>query len=236
MTRKSWLSWTKARPSEDATLRSHAAPFGIANRSLPESDKWTLSEFVVHRLVPIVGVRPYPVDEQLFMCSTVSYFDPDLIVEWGTHLGVSARIFYEATRLLGRETAIHSVDLPPDAVHEENVAAAENRARFVRGLAVTLHEGDGITVARDVYAAAKPERALFFLDGDHAYETVRRELLGVRSLASSAAVLLHDTFNQTAASGYNIGPYRALTEFAAGQSLPVYHTALGLPGMSLVHW
>ena len=232
----SWLSWGKPRPLKHVAPQSHTAPFGLANRSLPEADKWALSEFVVRRLVPIIGVRPYPIDEQLFMCSAVSYFNPDLIVEWGTHMGVSARIFYETTRFLGRETEIHSVDLPQDAVHQENIAAAENRARYVRGLPVTLHEGDGVTIARAVYAAARPRRVLFFLDGDHEYDTVRRELEGVRQLAPSAAVLLHDAFNQGPQSGYNTGPYRALQEFAARESVPVESTALGLPGMSLTYW
>jgi cephalosporin hydroxylase len=218
-------------------LGSHESEFARGNRSLPEANKWTLSEFVTRQLVPIVGAHPYPIDEQLLMCSTVAYFRPDVIIEWGTHAGCSARIFHEATQFLGIGADIHSVDLPPAVAHEENLVAGANRARLVRGLPITLHEGDGLSVARALCADIKPPRtALFFLDGDHAYESVRRELSGVRGLVASAAVLVHDTFNQGAESGYNCGPYRALSEFAAAEKLPVHSTVLGLPGMSLTYW
>ena len=214
----------------------HEPQFSRENRSLPEADKWELSEFVLRQLVPVVGVRPYPIDEQLLMCSAVAYFRPQLIVEWGTHLGVSARIFHEIRQVLALDAEIHSVDLPLGATHDENIAAQENRGRFVRGLPVTLHVGDGVSVARDLVKAKRPASVLFFLDGDHAYDTVARELAAVRAIAPSAAALLHDTFNQGRESGYNVGPYRALMEFALSQNLAVQHTALGLPGMSLVHW
>ena len=180
---------------------------------------------------------PYPLDEQLFMCSAVSYFQPDLIVEWGTHKGISARIFYEANRFLGGKAVIHSVDLPTTTSHVENIRDAAERARFVRGLPVTLHEGDGLSVARELHATIGPAGSpLFFLDGDHEYETVLRELQGIRGFARSATVLVHDTFNQDAQSAYNIGPFRALAEFAAARRTPVHSTALGLPGMSLTYW
>lgn len=214
----------------------HEPLFSRENRSFPEADKWELSEFVLRQLVPVVGVRPYPIDEQLLMCSTVAYFQPQLIVEWGTHLGVSARIFHEVRQLLALEAEIHSVDLPPAIMHEENIALQENRGRFVRGLPVTLHLGDGVSVARELVRAKRPSSALFFLDGDHAYDTVSRELAALRATAPSAAVLLHDTFNQGRESGYNVGPYRALMEFALEHDLAVHHAALGLPGMSLVYW
>jgi cephalosporin hydroxylase len=216
---------------------THEPPFNRANRSLPEANKWALSEFITQALVPIVGVHPYPIDEQMLICSTVAYFQPDVIIEWGTHKGCSARIFHETTRFLGIPAEIHSIDLPASATHEENLTEATNRAHLVRGLTVTLHEGDGLSVARELCAAIKPPKtALFFLDGDHAYESVRRELSGVRGLVASAAVLVHDSFNQGPESGYNVGPYRALSEFAAAESLPVHSTVLGLPGMSLTYW
>ena len=51
-----------------------------------------------------------------------------------------------------------------------------------------------------------------------------------------AVVLAHDTFAQGSESGYNVGPHRAVTEFAAARGLAVRSTILGLPGMSLLSW
>ena len=55
--------------------------------------------------------------------------------------------------------------------------------------------------------------------------------------ARQAIVLLHDTFDQSAASGYNTGPYRAIQELLAGRSgsYQTISTTTGLPGMTLVY-
>ena len=80
-------------------------------------------------------------------------------------------------------------------------------------------------------------RLLFFLDGDHSYETVRRELGEIRRDFPSASLLLHDTFFQSNESNYNTGPYRALQEFISEQAgyYASLVTATGLPGMTLLH-
>src|SRR5208283_6075124 len=86
---RSWLlPGTKKPPAYRADLTPDT-------RSLPEADKWALSEFILQELVPVVDVHPYPLDELLLMCSTLAFFKPDAIFEWGTHAGKSARIFYE---------------------------------------------------------------------------------------------------------------------------------------------
>jgi hypothetical protein len=107
---------------------------------------------------------------------------------------------------------------------------------FVRGLPVTLHFGDGLAVARSVLAESRPDLPLFFVDGDHSFESVHKELKGIKEVAPRAVVLAHDTFLQDSESGYNCGPYEAIKKFVTENHLPVQHTNLGLPGMSLIYW
>jgi len=222
--------------SKKKKLQSYTSNLNPATRSFAEADKWILSEFILQKLVPVVGVHPYPLDELLAMCSILAYFKPDIILEWGTHTGKSARIFYEASAYLNLGTKIHSVDLPPDKAHVENIHEASQRGVFVRGLPVTLHLGDGLMVARKVLAEGKPNLPLFFVDGDHSYTSVQNELNGIKSMAPRAVVLAHDTFLQGIESGYNCGPYEAIKEFTLQNQLPLQSTILGLPGMSLTYW
>jgi cephalosporin hydroxylase len=210
--------------------------FDVQKYPLPEANKWILSEFVVKRLVPVVGFVPYPLDELMLMSSVVSYFQPDLIVEWGTHYGASARVFYEITQFLELNTEIHSIDLPLGTAHIENLSDRVARGKYVKKLPVQLHTGDGLSVAGTLVAQKQPTSPLFFLDGDHEYETVRNELQTIKQFATRAVILTHDTFYQEHTANYNIGPYKAVTEFAAEYSLSVYSTLLGLPGISLLYW
>ena len=207
-----------------------------ATHSLPEADKWILSDFILQNLIPVVGVHPYPLDELLLMCSTLAYFKPDMILEWGTHYGKSARTFYETAKYLQLGTEIHSIDLPPDEEHVENIHKTSQRGSFVRGLPVALHLGDGLTVARQIIRAQEPVLPLFFLDGDHSYESVRDELNGIKDMVPRAVILAHDTFFQGKEFGYNCGPYEALSKFISQYHLPLQSTNLGLPGMSLTYW
>jgi cephalosporin hydroxylase len=170
------------------------------------------------------------------MCSTVSYFCPDLIVEWGTHYGASARVFFEVTRFLEMETEIHSADLPLEVSHVENLQDQDKRGYLVRGKSVHLRFGDGLVIAKGLIEESQPRLPLFFLDGDHEYETVQRELKTLKEIASCAVVLAHDTFYQKESSKYNVGPHKAVTEFAAVHALPTFSTVLGLPGMTLLYW
>ena len=202
-----------------------------------EVDKWTISEFVVRRLVPIVGVRPYPLDELLLMTAAICRFKPTHIFEWGTHLGKSARIFFEVAKRFRINTVIHSIDLPDRSHHLEH--PGRKRGRLVKHIPeVILHQGDGLDeslkmcdMLRD--ADIKP---LFFLDGDHEYTSVSRELLGIMAGVPNAVIMVHDTFYQSAEAGYNIGPHKAITD--ALQSVPDRYsrisTATGLPGLTLL--
>jgi len=216
----------------DPTKNRHCAEF--------EVDLFVVSEFVLERLVPVVGVRPYPLNELLLLVSSVCWFKPTHVLEWGTHVGKSARIFYETCRFFSLPVEIHSTDLPDSVDHCEH--PHRDRGIMVQGLpGVCLYQGDGLDTSMEKYREfvqhAPVCRPLFFIDGDHEYQSVKRELLGVLQEIPSAAVLLHDTFYQSARSGYNIGPYRAIQD--ALSLLPdqyrVISTHEGLPGMTFLY-
>lgn len=202
-----------------------------------EVDNWALSRFLLTKLIPIVGVEPFPLHELMLMCAATCRLRPTQIFEWGTHVGKSARVFYECAQHYGIPMQIHSVDLPDDARHVEH--PGEIRGALVRGLpGVLLHQGDGIDVSLSLWrkgGGAPPP--LFFIDGDHAYESVLRELSAVAAEIPNASILLHDTFYQSNGSGYNVGPHRAIEEVLrahAGRYRRI-DSGLGLPGMTLLY-
>jgi cephalosporin hydroxylase len=201
-----------------------------------EVDLWTLSDFLLEKVVPVVGIRPYPLNELLLMTAAACRLKPSLVFDWGTHIGVSARVFYECERAFKLGYEIHSVDLPPGASHVEH--PGQEHGRLVRGLPnVHLHRGDGVIVALEQWQKlGRPGRPLFFVDGDHAYESVRGELKDIFSTIPDASALVHDTFYQSADSGYNVGPARAIEEIVANfpSRFSVINSGLGLPGMTLL--
>lgn len=201
-----------------------------------EVDGWALSEFVLSKIVPVAGVHPFPLQELMLMVSAVSRLRPPLIFEWGTNIGKSARIFYETCRHFRIPCQIHSVDLPDDEEHVEH--PREKRGYLVRGLPIVLlHQGDGLEVSLRLWQeSGMPPNPLFFVDGDHSYESVIRELSGILDAIPQAAILLHDTFYQSCESGYNVGPHTAVQESIAKNPgrFQVIHSGLSLPGMSLI--
>lgn len=205
-----------------------------------EIDNWQLSELIIKRIVPITGVHPFPLNELMLMWGAVARFRPKIIFEWGTHVGKSARIFYEASEVFGTNTEIHSIDLPDEVEHGEHPHS--QRGEMVKGIKkVKLHQGDGLETSLGVLKSTSSSKSgngvIFFIDGDHSYESVKRELSGVMAQAPKAAILLHDTFYQTMDSGYNIGPHKAI-EDCLRKSRTKYKrvdTATGLPGMTLLY-
>lgn len=203
-----------------------------------ELDKWVISDFVSEVLLPTVGTRPYPLDELVLMASAACALRPTHIFEWGTHHGKSARVFWETTERFSIPSKIISIDLPDDVHHEEHPGAG--RGEYVRGKGrIELLQGDGLELAlgrcRGLGTRSKP---LFFLDGDHSYESVLRELSGITKEVPTAAILLHDTFYQSSDSGYNVGPHEAIGKVLSGSVRKRYErldTILGLPGMTLLH-
>ncbi|MBI5690280.1 MAG: class I SAM-dependent methyltransferase [Verrucomicrobia bacterium] len=197
-----------------------------------ECDAPELGRFVWHRLLPVVETSPYPPHELMLMCAVVVHLRPDVIVEWGTHLGVSARVFHEVAQAYGVATQVHSIDLPPGVAHAEH--PGDRRGLLVRHLPVTLHEGDGPVVAQALLRHAR--NPLVFIDGDHRYESVLRDGRLVLQAAPNAALLFHDTFFQPG-SGYNHGPHdsiRVLLREFGREDCQVIEAALGLPGLMLV--
>jgi cephalosporin hydroxylase len=216
-------------PITSPALNIHCSEFEVNN--------WIVSEFIVGTVVPIVGVHPFPLNELVLMVSAVCRLQPDHIVEWGTHLGKSARIFYETSKFFGLHIDVHSVDLPNEMVHQEH--PGQQRGVLVQGLReVTLHQGDGLTVCLEIHhRIGKPNKTLVFIDGDHNHDSVKRELTGVMTHMPEANILLHDTFFQSAESGYNVGPSQAIAEAmaAAPGRYRTLSTDTGLPGMTLLY-
>ena len=202
-----------------------------------EVNNWLVSDFIVHKLIPVVGTHPYPICELNLMVSAVCRLKPAQIFEWGTNIGKSARIFYETAQQFGLNLEIHSIDLPDDVEHIEHPQG--RRGVMVQGLAgVTLHYGDGLNKTLEIYSKNQGETAvLIFIDGDHSYESVKRELAGVIKNIHHVNILLHDTFFQSEKSGYNVGPHQAITEILLEMPdrFKVMSTATGLPGMTLLY-
>jgi cephalosporin hydroxylase len=202
--------------------------FRPENRRLLEADKWALSEVVIDRLVPIVGVRPYPLDELLLMATAFQYHLPDVVIDIGTHVGKSARIWFELARYFQSGTTVHTVD-KCDPNHPEYPGSS--LGKFIRGTPVKQHVQDGYACACDLIAENPTAGFLIFLDSDHEYQNVRRELELVKKI-QRGCLLVHDTFYQPG-SHYNHGPYLAIQDCVVEAPVrQVFHLQTGLPGMS----
>jgi cephalosporin hydroxylase len=203
-----------------------------------EVDKWSASRFVVEKILPIVGFTPYPLDELLLMVGTVCHFKPTHIFEWGTHIGKSARIFYETVQSFDIDAEIFSFDLPDDEEHIEHPGGS--RGKLVKGLkGVTLYQEDALVRSFQLLneSAKLDKSALFYIDGDHSFETVLKELRTVFANVPDAAVLLHDTYYQSPEANYNVGPFLAIEQFLkeSEYSFSRVDTKIGLPGMTLLY-
>jgi len=200
-----------------------------------EVNNWEISRFIINTIIPITSHKPFPLSELQLMIAAVIYFEPDLICDWGTHIGKSARIFYETSKAFSIHSNIYSIDLPDEVAHVEH--PGNFRGKLVSHIhAVTLLQGDGVTEAIRVAKKMKSQHPLFFLDGDHSYRTVKRELHAINKSISNPIILIHDTFFQTKESQYNIGPYKAISRFI--DKYPDYSnmsTTTGLPGMTLLY-
>lgn len=203
-----------------------------------ELNKWIISDFVSEVLYPIIENRPFPLDEQMLMTEAVCKFRPKYIFDWGTHIGKSARIFWEIKNSFNIDCEIHSIDLPDAEEHIEH--PGKRRGELVLNLKdVNLHQGDGVSKAIEIYKdkATNDEIALFYVDGDHSYKTVKRELSTILKEIKHPIILLHDTFYQDKKSKYNIGPNLAIKECLkkSKKRFCKVETHLGLPGMTLIY-
>jgi hypothetical protein len=163
-----------------------------------EADVGSLDRLVLEAILPRAGLL-YPLAEISLMALVVDRVRPTHIFEWGTNVGASAKLFHSITEVLGMDTAIHTWDLPEHTPHGQHPGA--EHGKLVRGLSrVHFHRGDGVRGARQEYQRAKDThpgvRVLFFVDGDHAYDSVIREVSEIISFQEEFHILAHDTFVQ----------------------------------------
>lgn len=210
----------------DPSLNINSTEFEVDNR--------IVSDFVLNKLIPVVGISAFPINEMMLMVSAVCRFKPTLLFEWGTNSGNSARIFYETIKEFDIDCIIHSIELPDDVFHPEH--PHEYRGILVKGLnEVVLHQGDGITEAIKIYLESAPFlQVMVFIDGDHSYQSVKKELDIILKMIPCAVILVHDTFYQSPDSGYNIDPYLAIKDALEGKNYKVVST-IGSPGMTLIY-
>jgi cephalosporin hydroxylase len=216
-------------------LKKYNDPVLNQNCSQFEVDNWIISEFILNELIPIIGLEPFPLNEQMLMVGSVCRFKPSHIFEWGTNIGKSARIWYETVYHFNIGSEIHSIDLPEYVDHIEH--PHKNRGALVKGInEVHLHEGDGLSTTLDLLKTMNNQsRPLFFLDGDHQNESVARELKGIISACMNPIIIIHDTFYQSKESKYNIGPYLAIKNFLSDEKdFLKISTNTGLPGLTLL--
>lgn len=138
-----------------------------------------------------IRIPGYGEDEVRFFAETIWELQPTHIFEWGTNVGASARVFYELTRIGGIRCDVHTTEHPDHATHDH---PGHLLGRWLKGCNVKMHTGDGVNVSLAEYVhAGAPEQVLFFLDGDHSYAAVLRELEAIAATAPSAVILVHDT-------------------------------------------
>ncbi len=185
----------------------------------------------------MVSYHPFPLAELNLMVAAITRFKPTHVFEWGTHIGKSARVFSEAAEHFNIKTHIYSIDLPDGVEHVEH--PKEQRGALVLGRSgVSLIQGDGLGDSLAIIKKLpKNAKILFFIDGDHSYESVKREFGTLINKVPDAVFLLHDTFYQSEDSGYNVGPFKAINEVLKAQkgNYKIISTNTGLPGMSLVY-
>lgn len=201
----------------------------------PEVNNWVVSEFIVKKIIPVVGVHPYPLSELQLLVDAIVWANPKYIFEWGTHIGVAARIFSETLTYFNIPAIVYSIDLPDSVEHVEH--PHNTRGMLVRDKSnVKLIQGDGISSSKKILKKSNGAGAVFFLDGDHSYESVSRELKVIGQLYPRAVIIGHDTLYQVKSSNYNVGPHQAFKEFVKKYSKRYikYESNLGLPGMTLL--
>jgi cephalosporin hydroxylase len=227
---------TTPQSKKTASHRTYGDPRTNPKSTEFEVNNWIMSEFVINELVPVVGWHPFPLSELILMSGAVVRFQPKAIFEWGTHIGKSARVFYETIKAFDVKCTVHSFDLPDDIEHVEH--PHEQRGMLVKNFKeVKLYQEDGVNGALKVTKKykLKDKDLLFFVDGDHSYESVKRELNAIMKNHPGAKVLLHDTLYQSKDSGYNIGPWKAIDEFLKKhKEYKSISTTTGLPGMTLI--
>lgn len=209
----------------------------MSEKELFEVNANLLSEFIIQDLIPIIGLGTYPLNELMLMTASVHRIRPTHIIEWGTNIGKSARIFYETVKKFHINSEIHSIDLPDDVRHPEH--SPGHRGQLVKGIPeIKLHQGDGLALAINIAEnSGANSRILFFVDGDHLYDSVYGEISNLMNKFPSHNILVHDTFYQCPQSGYNVGPAKAVNDALANipNDFNILKSDIGGPGMTLLY-
>lgn len=211
----------------------HEARDIVKTGSLFEVDCWILSELLLKEVIPKIGVRPYPLNEQMLMAAAVAFVQPKIIVEWGTHLGKSARLFWQVKEALGLSGCrVCTVDSMNSDQPEYPGAA---RGRYLGQTGVEQIVGDGAQVAAQLIDGSC-EPVLLYVDGDHSREATKQDFALWPKLPAGSGLLAHDVFFQTP-SAYNVGPWESLQELVETHQETIAQMQwqlLGLPGMAFM--
>lgn len=142
-----------------------------------------------------LGVPAYGDDEVLFLANVLVRHRPQAVFDWGTNVGASARIFYEAAQLLGYPCVVHTIELPDDEAHRDRDHPGERYGQWLVDVPVCCWRGDALDVALQLLRYADPSliRLLFFLDGAHDRDSVTREMKGIAYYEPEAVMVVHDT-------------------------------------------
>ena len=146
---------------------------------------------------------------KLFECG---YHARGSILEIGRLHGKSTIVLALGVRDAGHGAPITSIDLEP---RYEAAARKNLREHGVEDDAVTLLSGD----SSEVVASLPGLFDIVFVDGDHGYDGVCRDILAVsRVLADGAVVAFHDYYHPANQTG-DYGVQRAVDELAGAHGL-----------------
>jgi predicted O-methyltransferase YrrM len=134
--------------------------------------------------------------EKILLYATVFAFAPERVLEIGVRWGGGSRIIHSALTDLGRG---RHVGLDPEPVVEFDWSIIADRSTLIVG-----RSPDDLPKARD---AAGGLFDFAFVDGDHSFEGVKRDIEGIRPfLAPGAAILLHDAYHPPVARAIALAP------------------------------
>ena len=191
--------------------------------SRPQSDwKTWRAEFTGDRVDPERSTSPWSGHRE-FAYDLIQWRQPDVIVELGTHYGVSFFAFCQAATDAGAEAELHAIDTWQGDEHsgfyDESVFERfQNSARAFPSARIELHRSTFLE-ALDEFEDDSVD--LLHIDGLHTYEALKEDYESwLPKLAANGVVLLHDVSPD---SGYGSATYYA------------QHIADSFPGFSFAH-
>jgi SAM-dependent methyltransferase len=149
----------------------------------PDTYCFTLPEGFSAKIFTVTAEQNMP--ERLMLYSLIVGLQPERVLEIGTSTGGSTALIVHAMDNINKGR-VFSVD-PASKVRDEVRASIAHRA--------TLHAGHSPQALPEVEALAGGKFDFAFIDGDHSYQPVVNDTLGVLDhLADQAYLLYHDAF------------------------------------------